>query len=65
MVRLWWYHGEPWLDHDMTTIVVPWYDGRFYCGTCILVNLDRSPEIDKNLCKSGSRINNHLFTYTP
>jgi len=29
----------------------------------VTVDLDKSPEVDKWLSKSGSRINNHLFTY--
>jgi len=37
--------------------------GPFCRGTPILVNLDKSPEVDELLSKSGSRINNHLFTY--
>jgi len=28
-------------------------------------NLDKSPEVDEWFSKSGSRINNSLFTYTP
>jgi len=55
--------GIYWIGLDW--IVLLWYDGRFCCGTPILVNLDNSPEIDKWLIKSGSKINNHVFTYTP
>jgi len=43
------------VDHGTTTLVVPWYH--------VLVKLDRSPEVDEHLSKSGSMINNHLFTY--
>jgi len=46
-------------------MVVPWYDGQFYRGTPILVNLDSSSNVNENFRKSGSRINNHLFTYSP
>jgi len=56
------YHGEPWLDHGITTMVKPWYHGLFCRETPILVNLDKSPEIDKWLSKMGSRINYHLST---
>jgi len=38
---------------------------RFCYGTPILVKIDKSPEADKNLGKSGSRINNHLFLTRP
>jgi len=47
--------------HGSTTV----YDGRLYRATPILVNLDRSPEVDENLSKSRSRIHNHSFNYTP
>jgi len=50
---------EPWF-----TMVVPWYNGRFRHGTPILVNLVKSPEVGEWLGKSGSMINNHLFTGT-
>lgn len=40
----------------MTTIVEPWYNGRFRRGIPILVNFDRSPEFDEWLSKSESRI---------
>jgi len=43
----------------------PWYHREFCHGTTILVNLDKAPEVDKWVSKSGSRINNHLLTYTP
>jgi len=67
----WLYHGvgveprficyntityEPWWYRGMTTIVEPWYNGRFRRGIPILVNFDRSPEFDEWLSKSESRI---------
>jgi len=42
-----------------------WYHGRFCRRTPVLVNLDKSPEVDKWLSKNGSRINNHFFAYAP
>jgi len=56
--------GKPSLDHGMDTVVEPWYHGRFYRKTPILVNLNTSPEVDEWLSKIGSKINNHLSTYT-
>jgi len=55
----WSYHGEPWLDHGMTTTDE---HRRFCYGTP--GKLSQSPDVDENLSKSGSKINNHLFTYT-
>jgi len=68
MVQPWWSrHGRtmvhlPWFSNG-STMFQPWsYNGWFCNGAPILVNLDNSPEVDEWLSKSGSRINNHLFT---
>jgi len=49
----------------LTTMVepCPWYHGRFCHGAPILVTLVKLPEVDKRFSKSGSMINNHMFTY--
>jgi len=65
MVVPWYNYGEPWLDYGMTTMVEPWYHGRFCHGTPILLNLDNSLRVEKWHSKSGSKIKNHLFTDTP
>jgi len=64
-VKLWSRHHEPWFNNGMTTTVEPWFHGQFYHGTPVLVNLDKSLEVDENRSKSGSKTNNHLFTPMP
>jgi len=70
------HHGLPWYDHgkpwDLTTAWLPWLNHFTTVDSVfetpiggLLVNLDKSPEVDKWRSKSGSRINNPLFTYTP
>jgi len=45
---------QPWYSCGSRIVVVRLYHGRFCRGTPILVNFDRSPEIDERLSKSGS-----------
>jgi len=47
------------MNHSSHAMVQPW----LYHGT--MVSGDRSPEVDDNPSKSGSRINNHLFAHMP
>jgi len=66
-----WYHHLTWYNHGGTMLnkprfnhghtMVPWWLCDFCYGTLILVNLDKSPEVDENLSKNGFRINNRLF----
>jgi len=65
MVVPWYNHDEVQLDHNMTIIVEPWYQGRFCHGTPILVNLEKASEVDKWYSKSGSEINICLFPSCP
>jgi len=37
----WLYHGDPWLDHGMTTMIEPGTVAIFYRGTPLLTYLDR------------------------
>jgi len=58
---------EPWSNSASFTMVQGYtvINGTWLShgcrGTPVLLNLDKSPEVDKWLSKSGSRINNHLF----
>jgi len=52
-------------QHSTTTVVQQDHLGAVVDHSCILVNLDKSAEVDQWLSKSGSRIKNHLSTYTP
>jgi len=63
----WSYHGTTLVNPGWTTVWWRWYDGSVaeLLIAPIPVTLYKSPEVDEWLYKSGSRINNHLFTYAP
>jgi len=48
----------------LSMMVEPWYHGQFCHAPPMLVNLDWSPQVYKNLSKNVGT-NNHRFTYTP
>jgi len=56
--------GSPWSYHSKPMVKL-WYHDRFCHGTPILVNLHKSPKVDKRFSKSRSRIIIIFFTYTP
>jgi len=62
---------HPWSKcdyHGQTIVYLPWYNHGGFCpGTPIdpPVNLDKSPEVDEWLSKSGPRINSRLFNHKP
>jgi len=39
------------VNEGSLSMVVPWYHGRFWRGTTILVNSDKSPEVYDGLVK--------------
>jgi len=75
-----WTIHEVLLNHGCQTVVQPQYHGKWnmvqprhdmvvpysvLSWTCYTSELDRSLEVHVNLSKSGSGINNHLFSFTP